>query len=239
MDLVTFSVSFAAAAAIVFLLARLFDARIPAAFALLCAIYVGVDDLVTGAPSMFKGLDALGGHWNWTGKLLSLVLSALVITALRITPATVGLTFRQRHTMIGLIALAGFIGWGTCLGLVFKPGAPDAETLAFQAFMPGLSEELVYRGIVPALLLGLIRGKGPVEGMPWAVILASSAVFGIWHGLNYSDSKFGFDVMSALFPFIGSIPAGWLRFKTGSLLVPVLAHGLANVAFHAAGGIGT
>jgi len=239
MDFVIFSVSFAVAAATVFLLARLFERRISAAFALSCAIYLAADDLVTGVPVTFRDIDVLGGHWNWTGKLLSLVLSAGVITALRLSPATVGLTFRQRHTKIGLIALVLFIAWGTCLGLLFKPGAPDAETLAFQVFMPGLSEELVYRGILPALLLGLIRGKGPIEGMPWVVILASSAVFGIWHGLSYSDGRFGFDVMSALFPFIGSIPGGWLRFKTGSLLIPVLVHGLANVAFHVAGGIGT
>jgi len=188
---------------------------------------------------MFKSLDVLGVHWNWTGKLLSLLLSALVITGLRLSPATVGLTFRQRHLKIGLIALVLFIGWGACLGLLFKPGAPDAETLAFQACMPGLSEELVYRGILPALLLGLVWGKAPIEGMPWVVIFVSSAVFGILHGLNYSDGKLGFEVMSALFPFVGSIPGGWLRFKTGSLLIPIVAHGLANVAFHIAGGIGT
>jgi hypothetical protein len=239
MDLVIFSVSFAVAAAIVFLLARFFDHRIMAAFALSCAIYLGADDLVTGAPAMFRGLDVFGGHWNWAGKLLSLVLSALVIACLGFSAATVGLRFRQRHTRMGLLALVLFTGWGACLGLFFKPGAPDAETLAFQALMPGLSEELVYRGILPALLLGLIRGKGPVEGMPWVVILVSSAVFGIWHGLNYSHARFGFDVMSALFPFLGSIPGGWLRFKTGSLLIPVLAHGLANVAFEIAGGMGT
>ncbi|MEP7245931.1 MAG: CPBP family intramembrane glutamic endopeptidase [Gammaproteobacteria bacterium] len=99
-----------------------------------------------------------------------------------------------------------------------------------------LSEELVYRGIVPALLLGRVRRAGPIEGMPWVVILAPSAVFGIWHGLNYSNGKFGFDAMSALFPFIGSIPGGWLRFKTRGLLFPLLAHGLANLAFHIAGG---
>ena len=239
MDLVIFSVAFAVAAAIVFLLARLFDRRISVVFALSCAVYLGADDLVTGFGSTFKGLDALGLHWNWSGKLLSLFLSVLVIESLRLSPAALGLTFRQRHMKIGLIALVLFIIWGACLGLLFKPGAPDAETLSFQAVMPGLSEELVYRGILPALLLGLIRGRGPIEGMPWAVILATSVVFGIWHGLNYSHGAFGFDVMSALFPFIGSVPGGWLRFKTGSLVIPVFAHGLANVAFHIAGGFGS
>jgi len=238
MDVVIFSVSFAVAAAVLFLLARRFDHRILVAFALSCALYLGVDDFVTGAPSMIRALDILGGHWNWTGKVLSLVLAALVIIVLRLSPVTVGLTFTQRHARIGVLALVLFIVWGTCLGLLFKPGVPDAETLAFQAFMPGLSEELVYRGIVPALLLGLVRRTGPVEGMPWVVILASAALFGVWHGLSYSHAKLGFDVMSALFPFIGSIPGGWLRFKTGSLVFPVLAHGLANVAFHIAGGVG-
>jgi len=83
------------------------------------------------------------------------------------------------------------------------------------------------------------RGErlGPLDGIPWAVILASSLVFGIWHGLSFSAGHFGFDIMSALFPFIGSIAGGWLRFRTGSLLVPVLGHGLANAAFHIAGGL--
>jgi len=235
MDLVIFSVTFAAIAAVVFLVAGVFDRRVAASLAILCAIYLGADDLITGIGSTLKGLDAL--HWNWAGKLLSLIFSAVVIVTLGMSPATVGLTFRQRHAGIGLLALVLFMVWGACLGFLFKPGAPDAETLAFQALMPGLSEELVYRGILPALLFGLIRGKGPIEGMPWAVILATAAVFGAVHGLKYWNGEFGFDVPSALFPFIGSIPGGWLRFKTGSLLIPVCAHGVANVAFHLAGGI--
>lgn len=238
MDVVIFSASFAFIAAIAFLLAKAFDKRIIATFALLCAIYLAVDDLVTGLPAIINSLDILGGHKNWTGKVLSLVLSALVIVVFRLSPASVGLTFKQRHIKIGFIALGFFIVWGTCLGLLFKPGAPNAEILAFQATMPGLSEELVYRGIAPALLLGLIRQRGPINDIPWAIILATSVMFGVWHGLSYSDGEFGFDVMSALFPFIGSIPGGWLRFKTGSLVFPVLAHSLANVAYHVAGGLG-
>src|SRR3954471_12207439 len=140
MNTVIFSLSFAIAGAVVFLSARHFDRRILGVFALSGAVYLGADDFVTGAPSMISGLDVLGGHWNWTGKLSSLVLSALVITALRLAPATVGLKFTQRHTRIGLVALALFVVWGTCLGLLFRPGEPDAETLAFQAFMPGLSD---------------------------------------------------------------------------------------------------
>jgi membrane protease YdiL (CAAX protease family) len=238
-DTLTFFVAYAAIATLAFLLAGRFDRRILAAFALLGALAIAADDLVTGLPTVIKSLDVLGGHWNWTGKCLSLVLSMAVIVAFRLKPATVGLTFEQRHTRIGLIALAFFIVWGTCLGLLFKPGVADAETLAFQGTMPGLAEELVYRGIAPALLLGLIRRRDPIEGTPWAVVLSTAVVFGVVHGLSYSHGRFGFDILSALFPFLGSIPGGWLRFKTRSLVVPILAHGVANVAFHVAGSLGT
>jgi uncharacterized protein len=38
---------------------------------------------------------------------------------------------------------------------------------------------------------------------------------------------------------MNGVMGGWLRFKTGSLVFPVLAHSLANVAFHVAGAFGT
>jgi membrane protease YdiL (CAAX protease family) len=237
MEAVIFSFAFAAIAAVAFLASIPLEKRILVTCALAAAIYVGVDDFVTGLPSLFKVLKPVGAHWNWTGKFLSLALSAIVIVALRLSPAVVGLTTKQRHTRIGLVALLLFIAWGSCLGMLFKPGAPDIETLFFQATMPALSEELVYRGIAPAILLGLFRKKRSDYDIPWVAILSTAVVFGAWHGLKYSDGTFGFNAMSALFPFIGSIPGGWLRYKTGSLLFPILAHSFANVAFHVAGGV--
>ena len=59
---------------------------------------------------------------------------------------------------------------------------------------------------------------------------------GAWD-TRYSKGTWNIDPMSGLFPFIGSLAGGWLRFRTGSLLVPVLGHGLANLAFHMVGGI--
>lgn len=237
MDAPIFSIVFALAAALVFLAAAAIDRRVTAAFALLGALYVGLDDLVTGLASEIAILSLPGADWNWVGKIFSLLLSAVVVVALRLSPEAVGLTLRQNDRKVGMAAVVLFALWGTCLGLLFKPGMPDLETLAFQATMPGLAEELVYRGICPAILLGLIRRRAPVPGIPWAVILATSIVFGIWHGLGYSGGNFTFDTLSASFPFVGSIAGGWLRFRMGSLLVPVLGHGIANVAFHVAGGL--
>jgi membrane protease YdiL (CAAX protease family) len=236
MEALILSLAFAAIAAAAFLASKPLERRILVTCALAAAVYIGADDFVTGLPSLVKELNLIGARWNWTGKFLSLALSAIVILALRLSPATVGLTTEQRHIKSGLVALLLFIVWGSCLGMLFKPGVPDTETLLFQATMPSLSEELVYRGIAPAILLGLFYGKRADYGMPWVVILSTAVAFGVWHGLKHSNGSLGFDAMSALFPFIGSIPGGWLRYKTGSLLFPVLAHSFANVAFHVAGG---
>ncbi|HEU4992676.1 MAG TPA: CPBP family intramembrane glutamic endopeptidase [Luteimonas sp.] len=237
MNALVFSLAFAALALAAGGLAKPFDRRLARSGVVLFAAYLALDDFVTGLPHLVPALDFLPGEWNWSGKVLSLVFAALVIVALRLSPDAVGLRLRQEHARTGAVAVALFVVWGACLGLAFKPGAPDAETLAFQATMPGLAEELAYRGIAPALLLSLWPRRPHVDGIPWSVVLATSVMFGLWHALSYADGRFGFDLMSGLFPFLGSLPGGWLRFRTKSLVVPIAGHGLANVAFHLAGGL--
>lgn len=236
MDTLLFSLTFAAIGFALAMLARLGDKRILAKSAILFAIYLALDDLATGLPNLVAAFDLVPGNWNWSGKMLSLLFSAVVVFSLRLSPDAIGLR-KQEHSRIAWIALGLFVVWGACLGLVFQPGVPDMETLAFQATMPGLAEEIAYRGIAPAILLGLMNRRPHVEGIPWAVILATSAMFGLWHSLSFSHGRIGFDPMSGLFPFLGSIPGGWLRFKTKSLLVPILGHSVANLAFHVAGGL--
>ena len=231
-DAAIFSLSFAAIAFAIFLAFKYFDRRLTVVFGLLFAVYLGLDDLVTGLASASPALSFVGGQWNWSGKIYSLALSLVVVLAFGIRRDALGLTLAQKNLKSSAIALVLLILWGLTLGFLFKPEAPTTETLAFQALMPGLSEELVYRGIAPALLLGWIRGRRPEEGIPWTVVLITAIAFGVWHGLGYSSSGYSFDWMSALFPFIGSIAGGWLRFNSGSLLFPFLAHSLANVAFH-------
>jgi membrane protease YdiL (CAAX protease family) len=139
-----------------------------------------------------------------------------------------------RNVRIGAIALVPLILLGVVLGLHYKPESPSAETLAFQLLMPGTAEELAYRGIAPALLLGLVRGRNPPAQVPWAVIAIAAVPYSLVHGLSFSQGAFAFDWSSALWTLSGGFVYGWLRFSTGSLLFPVLAHSLTNVAFQLA-----
>jgi hypothetical protein len=124
MDSLIFSISFTLAAVVIFSVLAAWDRKVTFAFALLAAIYVGLDDLVTGLPRAISMLSIPGTKWNWSGKILSLLLSALVIALLRISPAAVGLTLRQRHAKIGAVAVALFVIWGAAWGFSSNPGTP-------------------------------------------------------------------------------------------------------------------
>lgn len=238
MDSLISSTLFAGVCLVFAMLASVADRRITAIFAVAAALYLGLDDFITGLPNLIPGLNFIGGDWNWDGKILSLAFSIAVIAIFRVSPDTVGLRLKQEYPALAWLSLVAFVIWGAALGAIFKPGAADTETLLFQATMPGLVEEIAYRGVAPVLLLGLVNRQPHVRGIPWAVIVATAFMFGTWHALGFSNGSVNFEVMSGLFPMIGSIVGGWLCFKTKSLLVPILGHSLANVAFHVAGGFG-
>ena len=116
----------------VFLLFKSLDKRLTLGFGVLFAVYIALDDLVTGLASAFPALRLVEGQWNWSGKIYSLALAVLVLLALRIKPSAAGITLKQNNLKASLIALVLFIVWGLSLGLLFNPPAPSAETLAFQ-----------------------------------------------------------------------------------------------------------
>jgi membrane protease YdiL (CAAX protease family) len=230
MESLIVTAAFAGGCFLVFLAFKWLDPRLVLGTGFLFAAYMGLDDLMTVLPRLLPAL-RLPGDWNWAGKLLSLAFAFGVIAALRIDRKAVGLTFAQTRLRSSLLATLLLVSLSFSLGFIFDPGVPDAETFAFQLLMPGLAEEIAYRGVAPALLLGLIHRKPAVGDVPWAVVMITGIAFGMWHGIGYSDGGLSFDTMSAVFPLVGGIAYGWLRFHSGSLLLPVLAHGLGNVAF--------
>lgn len=231
MDATIYSLALGAIAFAAFLALKYFDRRLTTLVGILFAVYVGFGDLVTGLPPAVAELRFVNSRWNWSGQTYSLLFSFAVIAALGLKLSTIGAVMPQKNIRVGIIVLIVLIAVSVVLGLVFKPFPPSAETVAFQALMPGVAEELMFRGIAPVLLLGLVRGAGPPQGIPWVVILVAAVPYGVVHGLGYSGGAFSFDALYALYTYSGGIIYGWLRFSTGSLLLPILAHSLGNVAF--------
>lgn len=227
-----YSLGYLAIVLLGYLAFRLFDRQLVFRFGLLFVAYLVLDDFITGLPYTFDLFDLNPARWNWAGKVYSLAFSAVVIAAFGMNARATGLILPQKNVKTGAIALIPLILMGVVLALVHQPSPPSGETVAFQLLMPGLAEELAFRGIAPALLLGLVRGQTPPSGIPWIVICIAAIPFGAVHGLSYSDGAFAFDLGQGLWTASGGIIYGWLRFSTGSLLFPLLAHSFTNLAFH-------
>ncbi len=198
--------------------------------ALLFLALLALDDALTSLPQHVQALHVIGGRWNWEGKVLSVVGALLVLALTSLTRREVGLTWPQRpgslRSAVWLTLALTAIGFG--LGVVFGGGRFGAETLAFQLTMPGLAEELAYRGVFMALLHRAMPGAEGARA--WLPVAVTSVAFGLWHGLSVEEGRVAFDAFSALFPFLGGLAFGWLREKTGSLVFPTLAHNLSNTA---------
>lgn len=167
--------------------------------------------------------------WNWEGKLLAIALSLAVATALGWRK--VGLTLKQdRAGLPGALILCGILGaLFLGLGLYFPGEGFTADSLAFQLTMPGLDEELFYRGVL-LLMLNEAFGKPlTVLGarMGWGAVVSSFA-FGLTHALGYDDGAFTFDAMLMATTGLPALLLVWLKEKTGSLLLPVIMHNFAN-----------
>ena len=173
-------------------------------------------------------------NWNWEGKMLAVLLSLVVASLPFIGWKRAGLTLKQdRRGLPGALILSGLLV-ALLLGLaLYFPGQGfDLDSLAFQLTMPGLDEELFYRGVL-LLMLNEAFGR-PVRilgaWMGWGAVLSSLA-FGLTHALGYADGAFTFEPLLMASTGVSALLLVWLREKTGSVLLPILLHNYGNAIF--------
>ncbi len=215
----------------------------PGRLVLFSAVYL-VDNLAIALTNHFSRLQILPNHvwggfllWGWSGKLYSIALVLTLVCASHglLTRRDAGLTLRQcagsmAPSLVLLILIAGAMSiWGA----MFPKGEFDGDLLFYLAILPGLNEELVYRGALPACLEGLFgKSRGvPALLLGWSTIIPT-LVFALLHGLWF-DNQFGFRVDLILIrnALISGLLFAWLRKRTGSLLMPILAHGAWDFFF--------
>lgn len=175
--------------------------------------------------------DLIGRDWNWQGKFLA-AAATLAIAAL---PAmgwrASGLTLSQAKGSLVPACLVSllYIGFFAALALAFPNDKPSAETLAFQMTMPGLEEEIFYRGALLLMLARAFTGRRRFLGVEWhwGGIL-SSVLFGLVHAFGFSDGTFSFDVLTMGLTSVPSLIGVWLVLRTRSVLFPVVLHNLGN-----------
>ena len=199
----------------------------------IAALLFAVNDIaVTRGLWFIPKVPGLDEEWNWSGKLIAIAVTLAIAALPMFGWRKAGLTLKQEQ-LRGALAVTGVLVllYGA-LAWIMGQGGGDAGTLAYQLTMPGLEEEIFYRGLFLLALDRAFTARVRLGGaaIGWSLLLCS-LVFGLIHGLGVRDGAWSFDLMAFALPFIGSIPAVWLRAKTGSVVMPIVLHNLVNTMF--------
>jgi uncharacterized protein len=194
------------------------------------ALFLGLREL----PPMLPGERLIGDQWNWSGQLLALA-GALWVASMLARRAglpwhEMGFTWVQRSG--SLRPAVGVSAGALALNLLlmrlshFRLADVALETWIYQATLPGLVEEAVFRGVLLALLDRAFVARKEVFGAPigWGGALVTLAFVAL-HGIGPGTLP-------------GVLPAAllylWLRARTGSLVMPIAVHDLWNLSVYAA-----
>ncbi|WP_143304695.1 CPBP family intramembrane glutamic endopeptidase [Chitinophaga vietnamensis] len=197
----------------------------------LALVFIANEVLVQGGSSLqswwFPAL-----RFNWLGKLLSIFFTLSVIPLLvneerpyqsvglrwYVNPATLRLCLWLGAAFIVLKAVGNLFA--------IEKELITPENYLYQATMPGLQEELCFRGLYLWLLL---RASGALQ--PSTEVWMLALLFGLGHGFQISSAMhYRLDIGVLVLSTLSGFLYGYIRVKSGSLLLPVLLHNAANIA---------
>jgi hypothetical protein len=211
--------------------------------ALFFAVYF-IDNLLIVLINRYDRLQLVPNHtWegflvcSWSGKLYVILFAIVLLYLARplLTKEDVGLTLRQKDGFLlpSCIVILVLAAWAYVVGICSPKGEPDVKTLLYLAIMPGLNEELIYRGYLLGILDRLMPGKLRIFTAPigWGVIVISF-LFGLLHGFWLDHSlAIRLETVALRNATFSGFAFAWLRERTGSLVLPVIAHGVQDLLF--------
>jgi membrane protease YdiL (CAAX protease family) len=179
------------------------------------------------------------------GFVLLLALTGIAIARRRLPDADFGLRWpRVSAAWIGkaiawTVVLAGVMvvvdnGWGLLHGrapVTTAQGSADlAGWLAFNLLLVGPCEEILFRG----LLLGVLAALSPsrvrfgTRSISTAGIV-TALLFALAHARSFAIEAWPVAVGQQVYAFAFGLLYAWWRERSGSLLMPVVVHGLSDV----------
>lgn len=179
---------------------------------------------------IFEGLER-----HWQGKVLDLLWLAVLLGILhRWARAEVGLRWRlepgsARPALILIGATFGLFAGLTALSVAMDwvPVEPvSAEQLAYDATIPNLTEELIWRGVMLAVLVAVLPPTRAVLGarVGWAVVI-SSVAFGVGHTVLVDlEGVWTLSLAGGLFATAMGLVLGWVWSRTRSVWPAFLLH---------------
>lgn len=207
-------------------------------FIVIFFLFYFVDNLAIALANQFSSLQFIPNHlWGgflicgWSGKVYSILITLILLYVFRsfLLLNEVGLSLKQSDG--SLIPSAGIILiialWSAFVGSHAPQGDFDIATLVYLAIMPGLNEEFVYRGILPACLDRLFSKNWTLASAKIGQsIVIMTMLFGLLHGLWLDDHfEIHIEIIWIRNALLSGFIFAWLRERTGSLIMPIVAHG--------------
>jgi membrane protease YdiL (CAAX protease family) len=185
-------------------------------------------------PLNIPELDFIGGGWNWSGKIYATIASIIFYFSSK--------HHFQHHHYLKIqqskdsrnkvkIVFIVIVLYSIVEGLIFYNKSLDYERLLFQATIPGIDEEIAYRGIMLGLLSTLLIDKFRIFNLyiQSPAIWIIGILFGLIHALKLNiDWSFNFNTIYFIKTFIFGVVWSWMTLKTKSILLPMLSHNLSN-----------
>jgi uncharacterized protein len=201
-------------------------------------LYFLADCYIQHFSQKYISLEFIGLKFAWAGKILCLILSlAIIFSQNKKDREEIGFTTKintSRQMKFGILFFLGFLLFDFVFKFILFPkgGTFDLETFAFQSTMPGLAEEITFRGIGLWLLDKAFEPKWDLKGIKlgWGFIIIT-ILFGVAHGAVLTeDHQFKFDLITILYlTLISSLSLGILRKFSGNLIYSVLGHNCINL----------
>ncbi|MBZ4035552.1 CPBP family intramembrane metalloprotease [Flavobacterium sp. 17A] len=201
-------------------------------------LYFLTDMYLEATGKQLINLDFLDLKFNWVGKFLSLILSLIIIFSVskqeRIKIGFTTQTNSKANLKFGLLVFFGFTFFDIIFKLILFPkgGTFDLQTILFQATMPGLTEEIFFRGISLWLLDKAFSPKWEYRGVKfgWGFVIVT-LLFGALHGIILDqDFHLKFDIITIVYlTLISSFSVGILRTFSGNLIYSILGHNTINL----------
>jgi uncharacterized protein len=176
------------------------------------------------------------GHWNWAGKILSIFVTLGLIAVIpSLSWDSAGFRWNQNGGTLPALVAAGLMwAFAWSVSLFVSHGhlvRPAADALWYQALIPGPSEEPLYRGLALVLLDRAFGNRyWQVLGAPFGLgAIITSIWFGVIHGCGIAG---GHVVVSWLTIFAVGVDGfflAWMRMRTRSLVIPIIAHAVVDV----------
>lgn len=180
----------------------------------------------------FDCLNIIHGNWNWDGKIYGIVCGVAMYFLFRRQFADNNFfTLKQnKEGLRSALKVALAIICVSILGGIVNDKEFNIETLLFQISMPGIDEEIMYRGVLLGLMCSALRTGNAVWRNP--AIIINAVLFGLVHALSLSDVALQFHTMNFVWTGLLGYGFGYITIRTRSILIPMLTHNLYNFSLN-------